>query len=104
MNLKYSHYNIYPFKFVLFKMNEPMQVSFSQIKQILKKLSSERSYDDIQILKTFFKDNQFFQKYGKENGDKWLSQIYSAIKYERIKQNDYVIRYGEFGTVYYIIV
>lgn len=78
--------------------------SFSQIKQILKKVPSERSNDDVQLLKVYFKDNPFFQKYGKENGEKWLTLIYNAMKYESIKQNNYVIRYGEFGTTFYIIL
>ena len=78
--------------------------SFSQIKQILKKIPTERSNEDIHTLKTYFKDNPFFQKYGKENGEKWLTLIYNAMKYESIKQNNYVIRYGEFGTTFYIIL
>ena len=78
--------------------------TFSQIKQILKKQPVDRSGDDIQALKIYFKDNPFFQKYGKENGEKWLTLIYNAMKYESVKNNNYVIRYGEFGTTFYIIL
>ena len=38
--------------------------TFSQIKQILKKQPVDRSGDDIQALKIYFKDNSFFQPPG----------------------------------------
>ena len=38
--------------------------TFSQIKQILKKQPVDRSGDDIQALKIYFKDNPFYQSPG----------------------------------------
>lgn len=80
------------------------KISFSQVKLILKKRQSERSPEEIQHLQNYFSDNAFFQKHEKENGEKSLQLIYSAMKYEYITEDKYVMRIGEFGTTYYIIL
>lgn len=79
-------------------------ISFSQVKLILKKNGNDRKEEDIKNLSEYFKNNAFFKKHGDENGESWLSLIYNSIKYEHIRNDKYVIRFGEFGTTYYIIL
>lgn len=80
------------------------EIAFSQVKLILKKPEKEREPTDIANLKLYFKENNFFKKYGQENGENWLNQIYTKIKYESVNKDKYIMRYGEFGSTYYIVL
>ncbi|CAI2383669.1 unnamed protein product [Moneuplotes crassus] len=71
---------------------------------ILKKPASERSEQNIRDLREYFKENKFFKEQEKENGEAWSEMILKAIKYQKINKGKYVMRFGDFGTTYYIIV
>ena len=80
------------------------KVAFSQIKLILKKGQLERSAEEIIHLQNYFSDNSFFQQHQKENGEKNLLNLFTTLKYENIKKDKFVMKYGEYGTTYYIVL
>ena len=59
---------------------------------------------DISQLVNFFSKNKFFSDFLNENGMEALSDCYRCLKYEHIKKGNYVMRQGDYGDTYYIIL
>ncbi|CAI2370124.1 unnamed protein product [Moneuplotes crassus] len=79
-------------------------VTFSDVKKILRKNAAERKYSHIQDLSYYFRNNPYFIKYEEENGLENLHLLYKAMKYQTVGKNKFVIKYGEVGTKFYIIL
>jgi hypothetical protein len=60
------------------------KISFSQVKLILKKPTAERSQEDVKDLREYFQDNEFFNKFESDKGEKGLQLLLGVIKYETI--------------------
>jgi len=52
----------------------------------------------------YFKANKFFSDFLNENGIEALSDCYRCLKYEKIRSGNYVMRQGDYGDTYYIIL
>lgn len=52
----------------------------------------------------YFKEYPFFKDYEKENGREALEMLYKVIAYEFHPKGENVIKYGDFGTTFYILV
>jgi hypothetical protein len=71
---------------------------------ILKKRTSNRSEKDISQLITFFRENKFFADFLNENGREALMDWYRCLKYKKVKEGNYVMKQGDYGDTYYIIL
>lgn len=79
-------------------------VNFETVIAILKKRVTNRSERDINKLINFFKDNKFFADFLVENGREALMDWYMCLKYQQVKEGNYVMRQGDYGDMYYIIL
>lgn len=52
----------------------------------------------------FFKENKFFKDFLEQNGEEALMDCYRCLKYEMIKKGEFVMKQGDFGDTYYIII
>ena len=57
-------------------------VIFQDIRRILRKNPMERTDDQIDDLVYYFRNNEFFKKYGEENGESNLRMIYKVMKFQ----------------------
>jgi hypothetical protein len=79
-------------------------VNFETVISILKKRVTNRTERDILKLIDFFKENKFFADFLVENGKDALMDWYRCLKYQQVKQGNYVMKQGDYGDVYYIIL
>ena len=79
-------------------------ITFHDIRRILRLNTQEREKYQIDDLAHYFRNNQFFIDYAKENGRQNLRMIYQVMKFQTLEPNKYVIKYGEQGSKFYIIL
>lgn len=70
----------------------------------MKKRKKEKTNRDIKGLITYFQDNNFFKNLLNERGLKALQELYKELLYFYTKEGEFVMKEGEIGYTYYIIV
>ena len=73
-----------------------------RIKIALLKDANERSTNDKHVLYTYFSEIAFFKKLQFSKTD--LSRICSRLHYEKIPPKSYVIKQGDIGDKFYIML
>ncbi len=73
---------------------------------ILQKKSEWRSKDDIGKLKLYFKDLNFFESLKKESDidDDVIYQCFKDFKYRKYEAGQNIIKYGDEGDEFYMII
>jgi hypothetical protein len=66
--------------------------------------TTPRTDQDIEDLDIYFRENPFFKNNTQENGKSSTEMIYKVMGFEAIKAGDYVMKIGEMGTKFYIIL
>lgn len=78
--------------------------TLNDIINALSKRTSSRSEKDMTYLLEFFKDNNFFKDFERQNGIEALKDCYRSLKYEVIKKGNFVMKQGDYGDTYYIVI
>ena len=63
-----------------------------------------REDEELVDLLYFFKNNQFFKDFRNQNGLQGLCDCISRLNYLEIPKGNFVMRQGDFGDTYYIIL
>ena len=59
---------------------------------------------ELNDLINFFKGNAFFKDFAEKNGIEALMDCYKCLKYQKIPKRKYVMKQGDYGDTYYIIL
>ena len=68
------------------------------------KNSEDRTQSELTELVFFFRENEFFSDFHNQNGLEGLLDCLSRLKYQKINKDTFVMRQGDFGDTYYIIL
>ncbi|CAI2367867.1 unnamed protein product [Moneuplotes crassus] len=79
-------------------------VTFPDVRRILRKNGPDRKYSHIQDLAYYFRNQPYFVQYEEENGVDNLHLLFRAMKFQTVDKDKFVIKYGEIGTKFYIIL
>ncbi|CAI2367645.1 unnamed protein product [Moneuplotes crassus] len=80
------------------------KLSFNEVIFILKKESEDRQKFEINGMQRFFKDNKFFKDLELTEGEDTVKKCFQRLKYACYEEGEYIMRQGDDGDKYYIIL
>ena len=85
---------------------EKFEMSLDKLIELVKIPHSERTNSDIRIMQRYFCQNMdYFKKLSKEpDGNEKIQKLISVVNYEYFNKDEYILKFGEMGDKFYIIL